>query len=248
MVSLRRRRLLGHCSGVRNCVVDNVPMTYENGHVAENEGICSNTNTPNNVVNHMLLDDLNLPPTEVDDNPNEGYETPNIIGCSQSNDENSKSNICVTSTPEEPTQEEEVVKRRKQYRRRSNGVENHTPMRGVYMKNQKWQAAIKVDKKQIHLGTLNSQEEAVHLYDRAAFMCGREPNMELSREEKQELRKLNWDDFLAKTRSAITTKRTRRRRVRTPTVHSVQNSEDEGEHATEAPSPSEDAELDKSTS
>lgn len=39
-------------------------------------------------------------------------------------------------------------------------------MRGVYFKNMKWQAAIKVDKKQIHLGTVGSQEEAAQLYDR----------------------------------------------------------------------------------
>jgi hypothetical protein len=39
-------------------------------------------------------------------------------------------------------------------------------MRGVYFKNMKWQAAIKVDKKQIHLGTFASQEEAARLYDR----------------------------------------------------------------------------------
>lgn len=37
-------------------------------------------------------------------------------------------------------------------------------------------------------------------------MCGREPNFELSEEEKQELRKFNWDEFLAITRSAITNK------------------------------------------
>jgi len=42
-------------------------------------------------------------------------------------------------------------------------------MRGVYYKNMKWQAAIKVDKKQIHLGTVESQEEAAHLYDRYCF-------------------------------------------------------------------------------
>jgi hypothetical protein len=39
-------------------------------------------------------------------------------------------------------------------------------MRGVYFKNMKWQAAIKVEKKQVHLGTVNSQKEAAHLYDR----------------------------------------------------------------------------------
>lgn len=41
---------------------------------------------------------------------------------------------------------------------------------------------------------------------RAAFMCGREPNFELSEGEKQELRKFKWDEFLAITRSAINNK------------------------------------------
>lgn len=35
-------------------------------------------------------------------------------------------------------------------------------------------------------------------------MCGREPNFELPEAEKQELRKFNWDEFLAMTRHAIT--------------------------------------------
>ena len=58
------------------------------------------------------------------------------------------------------------VKRRKRHRRKH--FENQEPclMRGVYFKNMKWQAAIKVDKKQIHLGTVGSQEEAARLYDR----------------------------------------------------------------------------------
>ncbi|RYQ79644.1 hypothetical protein Ahy_Scaffold2g107595 isoform E [Arachis hypogaea] len=96
------------------------------------------------------------------------------------------------------------VKRRKRHRRKN--LHNQEPclMRGVYFKNMKWQAAIKVDKKQIHLGTVGSQEEAAHLYDRAAFMCGREPNFELPEEEKRELRKFKWEEFLALTRQAIT--------------------------------------------
>lgn len=59
-----------------------------------------------------------------------------------------------------------VFKRRKRHRRKH--FENQEPciMRGVYYKNMKWQAAIKVDKKQIHLGTVSSQEEAARLYDR----------------------------------------------------------------------------------
>lgn len=106
---------------------------------------------------------------------------------------------------------EQPIKRRKRHRRKY--VHNQEPcvMRGVYFKNMKWQAAIKVDKKQIHLGTVGSQEEAAHLYDRAAFMCGREPNFELPEEEKQELRELHWEQFLALTRRAINNKKSKRR-------------------------------------
>ena len=43
-------------------------------------------------------------------------------------------------------------------------------MRGVYFKNMKWQAAIKVEKKQVHLGTVDSQKEAAHLYDRFVIL------------------------------------------------------------------------------
>jgi len=41
---------------------------------------------------------------------------------------------------------------------------------------------------------------------RAAFMCGREPNFELSEEEKLELSKFKWEEFLAVTRQSITCK------------------------------------------
>lgn len=37
-------------------------------------------------------------------------------------------------------------------------------------------------------------------------MCGREPNFELPEEEKRELRKFKWEEFLAMTRQAITSK------------------------------------------
>ncbi|KAK8588451.1 hypothetical protein V6N12_022891 [Hibiscus sabdariffa] len=103
------------------------------------------------------------------------------------------------------------IKHRKRHRRKLLQNQQPCPMRGVYFKNMKWQAAIKVDKKQIHLGTVGSQEEAARLYDRAAFMCGREPNFELSEEEKQELRKFKWDEFLAYTRRSITNKKRKQR-------------------------------------
>ncbi|CAL9134657.1 unnamed protein product [Musa textilis] len=102
-------------------------------------------------------------------------------------------------------------KRRKRHRRKHYEDQEPCIMTGVYFKNMKWQAAIKVDKKQIHLGTVGSQEEAARLYDRAAFMCGREPNFELSEEEKQELRLYNWDEFLEKMRSAINDKKHQRK-------------------------------------
>ncbi|THG18903.1 hypothetical protein TEA_022350 [Camellia sinensis var. sinensis] len=143
------------------------------------------------------------------------------------------------------------VKRRKRHRRKH--FENQEPclMRGVYFKNMKWQAAIKVDKKQIHLGTVGSQEAAARLYDRAAFMCGREPNFELSEEEKQELRKFKWDEFLAMTRSAITNKRHRRRTgagARRKSEPSTQNSDWEGEQGVNGFSASEDVEPETSLS
>jgi hypothetical protein len=37
-------------------------------------------------------------------------------------------------------------------------------------------------------------------------MCGREPNFELSEEEKKELQNYTWKDFLDMTRDTITSK------------------------------------------
>uniref|UniRef100_A0A0D9VG68 AP2/ERF domain-containing protein n=1 Tax=Leersia perrieri TaxID=77586 RepID=A0A0D9VG68_9ORYZ len=102
------------------------------------------------------------------------------------------------------------IKRRKRHRRKQYVDQEPCIMRGVYFKNMKWQAAIKVDKKQIHLGTVGTQEEAARLYDRAAFMCGREPNFELSEEEKKELQQYTWQDFLNLTRDTITSKKQRK--------------------------------------
>ncbi|XP_043805721.1 ethylene-responsive transcription factor-like protein At4g13040 isoform X2 [Manihot esculenta] len=146
------------------------------------------------------------------------------------------------------------VKRRKRHRRKH--VQNQEPcvMRGVYFKNLKWQAAIKVDKKQIHLGTVGSQEEAARLYDRAAFMCGREPNFELSEEEKQELRKYKWDEFLAITRSAINNKKHKRHngaglQKRSEPESELQNvGEWDDKQGVNSFSASEDGEPDSSTS
>uniref|UniRef100_A0A2P2P267 Ethylene-responsive transcription factor-like protein At4g13040 n=1 Tax=Rhizophora mucronata TaxID=61149 RepID=A0A2P2P267_RHIMU len=56
-------------------------------------------------------------------------------------------------------------------------------------------------------------------------MCGREPNFELPEEEKQELRRYKWDEFLAITRSAINNKKHKRviasggPKVSEPTLH-----------------------------
>ena len=49
-------------------------------------------------------------------------------------------------------------------------------------------------------------ELSLLLIFRAAFLCGREPNFEISEEVKQELLKFTWDEFLAMTQHTITTK------------------------------------------
>ncbi|KAJ7559627.1 hypothetical protein O6H91_04G094200 [Diphasiastrum complanatum] len=103
--------------------------------------------------------------------------------------------------------QEREFKRRKHQKRKQQENREPCTLRGVYYKNMKWQAAIKVGKKQVHLGTVGSQEEAAHLYDRAAYMCGREPNFELSEEEKQELQSVQWEEFLALTRKEIANKK-----------------------------------------
>ncbi|CAA2970751.1 ethylene-responsive transcription factor At4g13040 [Olea europaea subsp. europaea] len=185
MVSIRRRRLLGLCSG-QNCFLDPLPKSSENGHSSES---CVDNTKPIS-VRPVPLKDIDLPKDK----------TASEIGPSLSK--------VSASSPlkEESFQPFPEFKRRKRHRRKHVENQEQCIMRGVYFKNMKWQAAIKVDKKQIHLGTVGSQEEAARLYDRAAFMCGREPNFELSEEEKQELMKFKWEEFLALTRSAITSK------------------------------------------
>ncbi|XP_024519497.1 ethylene-responsive transcription factor-like protein At4g13040 [Selaginella moellendorffii] len=92
-------------------------------------------------------------------------------------------------------------------------------LRGVYFKNMKWQSAIKVGKKQVHLGTVSTKEDAAHLYDRAAYMCGRVPNFELSQTVKLELDALTWEEFLDLTRKEIANKKLRRRMEAQQTRH-----------------------------
>lgn len=192
MVSLRRRKLLGLCAG-RSSFLTPLPRFFDNGTAP----VGSTQNGRSVSVHPLPSDDANQP--EEKTMAKVGAGSSNVSASSSSKEQRSQ------AYPEQP------VKRRKRHRRKH--VQNQEPclMRGVYFKNMKWQAAIKVDKKQIHLGTVGSQEEAARLYDRAAFMCGREPNFELSEEEKQELRKFKWDEFLAITRSAINNKKHKRR-------------------------------------
>ncbi|XP_049407953.1 ethylene-responsive transcription factor-like protein At4g13040 [Solanum stenotomum] len=214
MVSIRRRKLLGLCSG-RSAFLVPLPKFSGNGHFAEHRFF---NNRPTSV--HPM------PSTDIDESK-EKIAIKVVPGSSNSH--------ASGSLMEQTAQQFPEVKRRKRHRRKH--FENQEPclMRGVYFKNMKWQAAIKVDKKQIHLGTVGTQEEAARLYDRAAFMCGREPNFELSEEEKQELRQFKWDDFLAFTRSAITNKKTRRRsgagarRKSEPLTSALNSEEDEEE-------------------
>ncbi|XP_061352942.1 ethylene-responsive transcription factor-like protein At4g13040 isoform X2 [Gastrolobium bilobum] len=192
MVSLRRRRLLGLCSGSGSFVTP-LPL------------YCENLTGPQNSTRHAKPKSEQTVPSDdasiLDSNTivQEEPGSSNVSGSSSSKEQLIQQ---ITGPP---------IKRRKRHRRKN--LHNQEPclMRGVYFKNMKWQAAIKVDKKQIHLGTVGSQEDAAHLYDRAAFMCGREPNFELPEEEKRELRKFKWDEFLEVTRQAITRKKHKRR-------------------------------------
>ncbi|KAI3450837.1 hypothetical protein Pfo_007502 [Paulownia fortunei] len=221
MVSIRRRKLLGMCSGQRSFLTP-LPWGFEHGHTPEN---CAENTKPVS-VHPLPLNDSSKPKEET--TLETGPGSSNVSASSPSKEH------LIQHFPE--------VKRRKRHRRKH--VENQEPciMRGVYFKNLKWQAAIKVDKKQIHLGTVGSQEEAARLYDRAAFMCGREPNFELSEEEKQELRKFNWDEFLAVTRSAITNKKSHRRSGTGPR-RKLQDNDWEGEQGHNGFSASEDDTL-----
>ncbi|KAL1826173.1 hypothetical protein DCAR_0314360 [Daucus carota subsp. sativus] len=192
MVSIRRRRLLGLCTG-KSSFLAPVPKTFDGGQTPEN-GTQNPTPFCTTPVPSIDLD-------QVKEN-----------GISKVHPRSSNMSTSSSSKEQQPQQfSVPEVKRRKRHRRKH--FENQEPciMRGVYFKNMKWQAAIKVEKKQIHLGTVGSQEEAARLYDRAAFMCGREPNFELSEEDKKELRKLNWEEFLSLTRSAIASKKQQRR-------------------------------------
>lgn len=232
MVSLRRRKNLGLCAG-RASFLAPLPKFSENGNAPVNHVQPARPFS----VHPVPSDDAKQP--IVVNSAKVGPGSSNVSGSSSSKEQHSK-----------PFSGQEI-KRRKRHRRKHFQDQEPCVMRGVYFKNMKWQAAIKVDKKQIHLGTVGSQEEAAHLYDRAAFMCGREPNFELPEEEKDELRQFKWEEFLAMTRHAITNKKHKRRLGAGLQKHSEppqQNSDVEGEQGTNGFSASEDVEPDTSAS
>lgn len=183
---------MGLCSGGSPCLAP-IPIFAENGNAFEN----AVQNTKPVAVHTRASPDSKQP-----------------VGNGSLKVDPGSSNISGSDSSKEQHDQQisgQEVKHRKRHRRKHFQDQETCVMRGVYFKNMKWQAAIKVDKKQIHLGTVGSQEEAARLYDRAAFMCGREPNFELSVEEKQELRQFKWEEFLAATRHAITNKKHQRR-------------------------------------
>lgn len=223
MVSIRRRRLLGLCSGIPKAESSVKKQQWQSSFLFPLSWFSDNGNGPANIVHDKNPVTVHPMPSFDPEQPKDETVSKASPGSSNGSDYN--------SSKEQPTQKHTVpdVKRRKRHRRKQSENKEACLMRGVYYKNLKWQAAIKVDKKQIHLGTVGSQEEAAHLYDRAAFMCGREPNFELSEEVKQELSQLTWDEFLAMTRSTITNKKPRRRNgpfIRAETEPSKQNSDD----------------------
>lgn len=177
-------------------------------------GLCSGKNSipvqlPGSTENGITVENTNkhAKPFSVHPLPSFIFSHQKPITISEAS--HASANVSASTSSKEETGKK--VKRRKRHRRKHYEDQEPCIMRGVYFKNMKWQAAIKVDKKQIHLGTVGSQEEAARLYDRAAFMCGREPNFVLSEEEKQELRQYKWEEFLALTRNAITSKKHQRR-------------------------------------
>ncbi|XP_058093354.1 ethylene-responsive transcription factor-like protein At4g13040 [Magnolia sinica] len=235
MVSLRRRKLLGLCSG-RSSFLVQLPRFNENGSVSENP--IQNTKWSKSVSVHPM--------------PSADISQRKQMNITEAHP--GSANVSSFSSLKEEQNEQfsgQEIKRRKRHRRKHFEDQEPCAMRGVYFKNMKWQAAIKVDKKQIHLGTVGSQEEAARLYDRAAFMCGREPNFELSEEEKQELRRFKWDEFLTMTRNAITNKKHQRRlgagaRKKVGTL--LQSSESGGDRAVSDYSASEEVDADASNS
>ncbi|KAA0026141.1 ethylene-responsive transcription factor-like protein [Cucumis melo var. makuwa] len=192
MVSLRRRRLLGLCSG-KSSFVAPLPKFSDHETAPENPSPSNKLIT----LHPKSSDDVNI------------KDRSSIVNM-ESSFTNALEWSSLSEQSNQPISGWHPLKHRKRHRRKNSHNQELSIMRGVYFKNMKWQAAIKVDKKQIHLGTFGSQEEAAHLYDRAAFVCGREPNFELSDEEKQELQKFKWEDFLAMTRHAITNKKHKR--------------------------------------
>uniref|UniRef100_A0A2P2KB68 AP2/ERF domain-containing protein n=1 Tax=Rhizophora mucronata TaxID=61149 RepID=A0A2P2KB68_RHIMU len=228
MVSLRRRKLMGLCAG-RNTFLTPLPRFFDNGASA----VSSNQRAKSVIVHPLPSDDVKLLDEETP--ANRGACSSNVSASGSSKDQQSQ------PYPGQP------IKRRKRHRRKHVQNQEQCLMRGVYFKNMKWQAAIKVEKKQIHLGTVSSQEEAAHLYDRAAFMCGREPNLELPEEEKEELRKFKWDEFLAITRSAINNKK-HKRRIGLGGPKRLQNDDDRNAKQEADGSASDDLEPDSSDS
>ncbi|GAU30793.1 hypothetical protein TSUD_355190 [Trifolium subterraneum] len=210
MVSLRRRRLLGLCSG-NNSFVTPLPLYCENLARFENSSQNANPKSEQSMVSDIVsvLDSIGT------------QNSQNTVV----KDESGSSDVSGSSpSKEQPCQQSigRPVKRRKRHSRKPRENQEPCLMRGVYFKNMKWQAAIKVDKKQIHLGTFASQEEAARLYDR-------EPNFELSEEEKRELSKFKWEEFLTVTRQTITCKK--HKKSRSPGLVEVKPSSNGGDCA-----------------
>ena len=65
----------------------------------------------------------------------------------------------------------------------------------------------------LEIDLIVASKSALFVYCRAAYLCGREPNFELTEAEKQELQLLQWEDFLEQTRQSILSKSTCRWKV-----------------------------------
>ncbi|KAL6511108.1 hypothetical protein OROGR_022232 [Orobanche gracilis] len=177
MVSIRRRKLLGMCSGRTSLLAQ-----------------LSWVNTPKSSAEDTKPVSVRPLTFSIGYMPKE--ETKFETGSGSSNGS-------ASSPPKDHVNHFPEIKRRKRHRRKHIENQETCIMRGVYFKNLKWQAAIKVEKKQIHLGTVGSQEEAARLYDRAAFIRIREEVGLYEENTKTMIRKASKDAIASQLQKMI---------------------------------------------
>ncbi|KAF2284535.1 hypothetical protein GH714_026203 [Hevea brasiliensis] len=250
MVSLRRRKLLGLCAG-RSSFLTPLPRFFDNG-IAP---LSSTQNARSVSVHPLPADDVKQP----------GEKTVSKVGAGSSNVSASSSS---KEQQSQPYPEENgcgtIMKMIKIYVKMVELVTTISMihfqikvMSSFHNNPNEWGLGKLVLQSKVgnQLNAESDTEKACSKpgtmpNERAAFMCGREPNFELSEEEKQELRKFKWDEFLAITRSAINSKKHKRRNgsgLQKRSEPALQNGDWDDKQGVNSFSASEDTEPDSST-